>query len=808
MTVLDGVATLGTVASLPLYDIEKIAQTLKQKLEELVPLSHEDLLALGMLEVAVLDTRLWIGSFSVELGDLPSANNGFSLQAPTTRMNAARVVRALQIPKPLLLEGSPGVGKTSLIVALAAMSGHALCRINLSDQTDLIDLFGSDMPVEGGNPGEFAWRDAAFLRAMRNGDWVLLDEMNLAPQAVLEGLNAVLDHRGTVFIPELGREFAKHPNFRVFAAQNPLGQGGGRKGLPKSFVNRFTKVYVEALSRDDLQVICSLVDPEMEHEDLLQMLTFNERLCGEVVDRARFGREGGPWEFNLRDILRWMSLWKSTGLPSSCSPAEYLGDAYIARFRSRSDQLSANALYTPTAVTSTSFRKIVSVGLEHVQFGHTLSDRKLSPVPVPSLALLRDQSMDLEVASKCIDRGWLLILNGPSYSGKTSLIRTLATLQAQALREICVSAGTDTTDLLGGFEHSNQDLKLAQLVSQLKAHVGRTFSVSGVLNAELDTLVRSLVDASASSSLNQAKRPVDLLETIRYTLRNSPELDSTDIIAAIGDFLQTIPSSSGHFEWVDGPLVQAMKEGSWIVLDHCNLCSPAVLDRLNSLCETGGVLVLSERGTIDGEIPVIVPHPNFRLFMLLNSNYGELSRAMRNRGVEISISPIEHPTDIIRIRQAARLPRTPREEQDMAFDDGITAQLSRRGLIENDRPSAHSAFAPLANLVLAASDHKAFGSISVLGILDSLPAMNESSQHWASTLLFLATSIPQESFRALPRYLQAFGYLLSSDTWPAFVDYAASESCNSLRARTGNQRGVSSRFLSSQVSTDKYFLVG
>ena len=28
----------------------------------------------------------------------------------------------------------------------------------------------------------------------------------------------------------------------LFACQNPLQQGGGRKGLPKSFVNRFTQV--------------------------------------------------------------------------------------------------------------------------------------------------------------------------------------------------------------------------------------------------------------------------------------------------------------------------------------------------------------------------------------------------------------------------------------------------------------------------------------------------------------------------------------------------------------------------------------
>ncbi len=71
---------------------------------------------------------------------------------------------------------------------------------------------------------------------------MLLDELNLAPQSVLEGLNSCLDHRTTIYIPELNHTFECPKEFRIFACQNPLHQGGGRKGLPKSFLNRFTKV--------------------------------------------------------------------------------------------------------------------------------------------------------------------------------------------------------------------------------------------------------------------------------------------------------------------------------------------------------------------------------------------------------------------------------------------------------------------------------------------------------------------------------------------------------------------------------------
>lgn len=68
-----------------------------------------------------------------------------------------------------------------------------------------MDLLGADLPTEGGAAGDFRWSDGAFLSALRNGDWVLLDELNLASQSVLEGLNAVLDHRREVFVPELGQ---------------------------------------------------------------------------------------------------------------------------------------------------------------------------------------------------------------------------------------------------------------------------------------------------------------------------------------------------------------------------------------------------------------------------------------------------------------------------------------------------------------------------------------------------------------------------------------------------------------------------
>lgn len=107
-------------------DAQSVVQQRQRCLEKLGELIGRDVSSIYQMEpkISITDDRIVIGDFSVERVSSMSHEPGFSFHASTTRLNAMRVLRALQMRKPILLEGSPGVGKTTLIAALAKTCGR------------------------------------------------------------------------------------------------------------------------------------------------------------------------------------------------------------------------------------------------------------------------------------------------------------------------------------------------------------------------------------------------------------------------------------------------------------------------------------------------------------------------------------------------------------------------------------------------------------------------------------------------------------------------------------------------------------
>ncbi|KAK7202204.1 Midasin [Novymonas esmeraldas] len=548
--------------------------------------------------------------------ELPASMQGrFFFGAPATRRNLSKLMRASLVKKAVLLEGSPGVGKTSIVEALGCALARPVVRINLSEQTDIMDLFGTYLPSQGDDDAaaededeespaaaaaaesaeeeeqqqqqqqqqrpahkerdrttgpQFAWSDGVLLRALKEGSWVILDELNLASQSVLEGLNALLDHRSTVFIPELNEEFHAHPDFRVFACQNPLLEGGGRKGLPRSFLNRFIKVHVEAFEVSDLIVIAQAVCPDIAEATLRRMVDFVGRLQHDTMVRRAYGLRGSPWEFNLRDVLRWAKLLQS--YEARERPTAFADMLFFQRMRTDEDAARCR-LTLESCFTKTEVERDVGDGCDSdflirdgaVYFARErLVLREAAVVSaadaqqLSSLLLLPSQAHLVRSLLVCVEQNQFALLVGPSGAGKTFALRTAAALAGAKLTTFSMTASCDTVDLLGGFDQ--------------------------------------------------------------------------------------VEGKQGEFEWRDSLVLEAMVQGHWLVLDNVNYCNASVLDRLNPLVEPNGVLSVNEQGVVKDEVRVVRPHPRFRLFATLNPRYGEISRAMRNRAVELYVAPVAIPS--------------------------------------------------------------------------------------------------------------------------------------------------------------------
>lgn len=260
--------------------------------------------------------------------------------------------------------------------------------------------------MEGGLGGQFSWRDGPLLQALKQGHWILLDELNLASQSVLEGLNACLDHRGEIFIPELGKVFHVKAGTRFFACQNPLKQGGSRRGLPQSFLNRFIQVYVNPLTHEDLSLILNDQFPELGHAVIEKMLEFSFRIFQDLSTA-----KGAPWEFNLRDLTRWCEVTVGLKKEEMYQPEKFVQLIFADRMRTLKDKEKVTEVYRDVFGCDAGASTVLYVNSDCVFFGDVQLEKSFNGMEInKSYLVLRSQLPVLRSLALCVKQNWMSLL--------------------------------------------------------------------------------------------------------------------------------------------------------------------------------------------------------------------------------------------------------------------------------------------------------------------------------------------------------------------------------------------------------------
>lgn len=223
----------------------------------------------------------------------------------------------------VMLIGHTGAGKTSLIEQVAARARHGVLRSNMNGQTTVGDFVGF-WTVKG---GETIWVDGVLPTAMREGLWLIVDEIDFAEPSILATLTAVLEPHGRLVLKEKGNEIvAPHPAFRLFATANAVGAMSqfrhlyqGANLMNEAFLDRWRVYLLDYLTpAEEADVLLATLAPYMTRA-LAATLAAIAADC-----RAAFAREDLSSAFSTRRLLDWAELMLRTGDPErAAGPAIY-----------------------------------------------------------------------------------------------------------------------------------------------------------------------------------------------------------------------------------------------------------------------------------------------------------------------------------------------------------------------------------------------------------------------------------------------------------------------------------------------------
>jgi midasin len=122
--------------------------------------------------------RVEISGFLLEKGDYQTDIGEIFHLTDTFKSHLKDLLRAIAGTElPVLLEGPTSAGKTSMIRHVAETVGYKCIRINNHEHTEIEEYIGNYFPDKA---GKLVFREGPLVTAVREGYWLILDELNLA----------------------------------------------------------------------------------------------------------------------------------------------------------------------------------------------------------------------------------------------------------------------------------------------------------------------------------------------------------------------------------------------------------------------------------------------------------------------------------------------------------------------------------------------------------------------------------------------------------------------------------------------------
>lgn len=476
----------------------------------------------------------------------PSATVESALVSTPSTANALRTLALhLSLNTPTLLTSPPSSGKSLLLSHLAAAiypdRKNQIVTVHLADTSlDPRSLLGSYVSSPT-RPGTFDWKEGVLVRAMREGRWVVFEDVDRGSNEVLGLIRPLLESlgadkwigaRATMEVPGRGRVQAAE-TFAIFATRSLVPSRTGKFPPPTFFGSHlFQEVVVDPPTHEDLRLIVDTRFPRLAGpvaEGLIRLWEAVRNLGSTASTRDVGIRELEKLCVRVERLLPSSAPSMDMDTMNSSAPVlpslfpnmaireDIFSECRDVFFGAGATTTAARAHLSVVAHTIADHLDLAADRRDWVLTGRTpelsidrdvngvvasvrVGNTKLLPsasTPESALPVSRPFAMHkpavclLSRLATAIALNEPVLLTGETGTGKTSVVTHLAALLRRPLISLNLSNQTESSDIVGGFKPVDARVPASALQARFADLFGATFSRKK--NAHFEESVRKAV---------------------------------------------------------------------------------------------------------------------------------------------------------------------------------------------------------------------------------------------------------------------------------------------------------------------------